>query len=110
MGKRGPKGPTKTTFKKGQSGNPAGRPPGSLNKSTKAFREVMTALLEKNEEMFEKWIERIAKNNPGQAYDLMLRSAEFTTPKLSRVTHTGDVNEPVFFKQVEDDIPPDTSE
>ncbi len=105
MAKSGPKGPIKTSFKKGQSGNPNGRPKGSLNKSTKAFREVMQALLEKNEEQFSKWIERIARNNPDAAFGRLMQAAEFTTPKLSRVTHAGDSDAPILYKEVVDNIP-----
>ncbi len=107
MAKPGPKGPNSSSFKKGQSGNPAGRRLGSQNKSTKVFKEVMQALLEANEENFEKWIKRIAKDDPDAAMGRLLQAAEFVAPKLSRLTHTGDAEEPVFFKQVEDNVPAD---
>ncbi len=107
MAKPGPKGPISTSFKKGQVANPNGRPKGSQNKSTKVFKEVMQALLDANEGNFETWIKRIARNDPDAAIGRLLQAAEFVAPKLSRLTHTGDVEEPVFFKQVEDNVPAD---
>ena len=67
----------------------------------------MQALLDANEGNFEKWIKRIARRDADAAIGRLLQAAEFVAPKQSRVTHTGDINEPIFFKQVEDDIPAD---
>lgn len=110
MAKRGPKGPTSTSFKKGQVANPHGRPVGSKNVVTGDFKAAVANLINNRGDDLNDWIERIAAKNPARAVDCIVALAEFSQPKLSRVTHTGDVNEPVFFKQVEDDIPPDPSE
>jgi hypothetical protein len=93
------------SFKKGKPPGP-GRGKGTPNKSTRQFREVMQALLAHNEENFENWIKRIAKQNPKAAYDLLLRSAEFVSPKLNRTELAGSPDgNPVLVKQVVDDIP-----
>lgn len=110
MGKRGPKGPTSSSFKKGQSGNPNGRPPGIQTERTKDFKTAVKSLLDDCGPQLFEWVQRVAEKNPQRAVECLASLAEFATPKLSRVTHTGDVNEPVFFKQVEDDIPPDSAE
>lgn len=105
MAKRGPKGPTSTSFKKGNVANPNGRPPGSLNKATGDFRESVKKLLDDcGPELFT-WVQRVAEKNPQRAVDCLAALAEYATPKLSRVTHTGDTDAPVLFYQVKDDIP-----
>lgn len=47
---------TSTSFKKGESGNPEGRPKGSVNKVTKPLRESITAFLDENfDEVVKMW-------------------------------------------------------
>lgn len=110
MAKRGPKGPNKTSFKKGVAANPNGRPPGVPNKVTTDFKESVRLLMNNKAAKFDEWIDRIALENPGRAMEIIGQLGEFVVPKQSRVTVVGDINEPVFFKQVEDDIPADQSE
>lgn len=92
-------------FVKGQSGNPAGKLPGTKHVKTVDFRAAVQMLIDKKSEKLDKWIDRIAVKNPARAVECIVALAEFSTPKLSRVTHTGDVDAPVFFSQVKDDIP-----
>lgn len=87
-----------------------GRPKGSPNRIRKGWKESIQEVLELNGPEMDAWIQRAAKRNPLGAIAAMATLAEFTDPKLSRVTHTGDVNEPIFFKQVDDDVPADKSE
>ena len=65
----------------------------------------MARLLEANEKNFEKWIERIARNDPDAAFSRLMQAAEFTTPKQSRIVQAGDADAPILFKQMVDDIP-----
>ena len=104
MAKRGPKGPTSSSFKKGQSGNPAGKPPGTKNERTLDFRQSVQKLLDACGPELEGWVARVAEKNPQRAMECLASIAEFATPKLSRVTHTGDADAPILFKQVTDDI------
>lgn len=68
-----------------------GRPRGSTNKATKAFRDTVTRLLEENADNVSIWLTAVAKDDPAKALDLMSKLAEYATPKLARTdnTHSG---------------------
>lgn len=80
-----------------------GRPKGVPNKSTIAFRETVTALLEGNAENVSKWLEIVAegdelkglKPDPKGALQVLADLAEFAAPKLSRLEHVGDGGGPI---------------
>jgi hypothetical protein len=87
-----------------QAGNPdnltnrgRGRPPGSVNKATKTFRETVSRLLEDNAENVSKWLTEVAegsvekelKADPKAALTLLAQMAEYATPKLARTEVTG---------------------
>lgn len=80
-----------------------GRPPGSLNKATKTFRETVSRLLEDNAENVSKWLTEVAegsvekelKADPKGALTLLAQMAEYATPKLNRTEMTGDGGGPV---------------
>ena len=93
-----------------QAGNPAnltnrgrGRPPGSVNKATKTFRETVSRLLEDNAENVSKWLLEVAEGNPEKeirpdpkgALTLLAQMAEYATPKLNRTEVTGEDGGPV---------------
>jgi hypothetical protein len=93
-----------------QAGNPdnltnrgRGRPPGSVNKATKTFRETVSRLLEDNAENVSKWLYEVAegsvekelKADPKGALTLLAQMAEYATPKLNRTEMTGDGGGPV---------------
>ena len=85
-----------------------GRPKGSVNKATKAFRDTITALLEDNADNVGKWLQEVAegditrdvKPDPKGALDLMAKLAEYAAPKLARTELIGDPNAPVVTKVV----------
>lgn len=74
-----------------------GRPPGSVNKATKTFRETVSRLLEDNAENVSKWLYEVAEGNaekelkadPKGALTLLAQMAEYATPKLARTEVTG---------------------
>ena len=69
-----------------------GRPPGTPNKVTRTFRETVTKLLEDNSANVGLWLERVSKDDPAKALDLLAKLAEFAAPKLSKVEQTSEVN------------------
>lgn len=90
-----------------------GRPKGAVNKTTRAFRETVTALLENNADNVQKWLTTVAdgdgdqvKPDPKSALDLLAKLAEYATPKLARTEHIGDENAPVVTKMVFEWQPP----
>jgi hypothetical protein len=80
-----------------------GRPPGSVNKATKTFRETVSRLLEDNAENVSKCLTEVAEGNPKKelrpdpkaALTLLAQMAEYATPKLNRTEVTGDGGGPV---------------
>ena len=72
-----------------------GRPKGAVNKSTKAFRDTINALLDDNSENVSLWLSQVAADDPAKALDLMSKLAEYAAPKLARVEHTGDEGGPM---------------
>jgi len=72
-------------FVKGESGNPAGKPKGSANKTTNKIREAYQKLIEDNLENMTIWLMQVAADDPKGALDILNKMAEYTTPKLARV-------------------------
>lgn len=83
------KKPGNPNWQKGMSANPAGRPKGSLNKSTSQVREAYQMLTEANLENMTNWLQEIAAENPKEAFELMLKMSEYVLPKLARTEVTG---------------------
>lgn len=104
MAKRGPKGPTSSSFKKGQIANPNGRPVGAQNKATTEFKTAVKLLMDSKAGKFDEWIDRIAETNPARAMEVIGQLGEFVVPKQSRVTHVGEQGAPILYTRVVDDI------
>lgn len=72
------------TFKKGQSGNPNGRPKGAENVATARVREAIAKFADGNVDKLSGWLERVAEDDPKGAADLFLKAIEYHIPKLQR--------------------------
>lgn len=70
--------------RKGQTGNPNGRPKGSPNKATTNAREAIAAFVEGNVERLNGWLDQIAAESPKDAFDAFMKVVEYNIPKLNR--------------------------
>lgn len=68
---------------KGKTGNPNGRPKGSINKSTQKIRLAYAKLLEDNMEKIQKDLDAI--NKPELRLKLLIDMSKFVVPALSSV-------------------------
>ena len=69
-----------------------GRAKGTPNKTTKALREVFTELLEDNIGSLQGLLDKVAKEDPQKAIELILKLSEFVLPKL-RATEVNNESE-----------------
>lgn len=70
--------------RKGQTGNPNGRPKGSKNKSNELAREAIARFVDGNVERLEGWLEEIAADSPKDAFNCFKDLLEYHVPKLQR--------------------------
>ena len=80
-------------FKKGQSGNPNGRPKGSSNVETNLVRDAYSELIANNLNDVNDWLAEVGKANPLQALKILLKIGDYVLPKLSRVKQTLEAKE-----------------
>lgn len=74
-------------FKKGQSGNPNGRPNGAQSKSTQLAREAIAKFVDGNANRLAKWLDDIAADSPKDAFNAFMSVVEYHIPKLARTDH-----------------------
>ena len=71
-------------FKKGESGNPNGRPKGSMNHYTKKTKEAFGMLLNDNLDNLSMWLADVAADDPKEALKIVMALSERFVPKLSQ--------------------------
>ena len=72
-----------------------GRPKGLQNKTTTEFKQAVANLLNNSSDKIQKWLDRVAKDDPAKALDIIYKFSEFVMPKLVRTELVGDEKNPV---------------
>lgn len=73
-------------FKKGQSGNPKGKPKGAENKLTKEARTIFLETLEGQAEHIADAFDEVRRENPKAYLDLFAKYAQYFVPKKTENT------------------------
>jgi hypothetical protein len=70
-----------------------GRPPGLANKATSKAREAIAQLVDDNAHRLLGWLDRVAEDDPAEAFKLFQSVIEYHIPKLQRTdtTITGEI-------------------
>lgn len=76
-------------FKRGQSGNPEGKPPGTKNKINQEIRQRIANFLDEN---FDKVKEDLEKLEPKDRVRFYIELLQFGLPKLKAIELTSDPN------------------
>lgn len=84
-----------------------GRRKGTPNKATADVRTAFAALLEGAVPKLQGWLDRVGKDDPARALNIVKDLAEYHIPKLSRAEVTGDGGKPIEVRIVQyGDDPP----
>jgi hypothetical protein len=73
----------KHLFQPGQSGNPAGRPPGNPNKTTQMIRQLFSDILESEQDNFKDALERLRQESPKDYVQVMTKLSAKFLPDLT---------------------------
>lgn len=79
----------KTAWKKGQSGNPAGRPKGSKNKTTEQIRNLIQEVISGQLVNFDKDLDSM---NDFNRWAIIDKLAKYFMPTLTKAEVNGDIN------------------
>lgn len=79
-------------YQKGQSGNPAGRPKGAVNKASKDLRKSVTAFLQDNWEKVQRDFDKLDPKDRLQFYEKMM---QYGLPKLQSIEYVSDVEKAI---------------
>ena len=82
-------------FQPGQSGNPNGRPKGSMNDVSRRVRETFAGLLEGRAEELAESLDRLRDKDPKSYLEIYIKLSERFVPAMSRTEITGLDGEPI---------------
>ena len=73
-------------FKKGQSGNEAGRPPGAVNRTTKEMREMISLVVSSQLEDIDAILDEVKEKDQEKYLDLLFKLMRFVIAQKTDVT------------------------
>lgn len=79
-------------FKKGESGNPKGKPKGAVNKTTAQIKEMITSLVGNQMEKWPAVIDKMMKEDPAEAMKITGRLIDYVLPKQTKIDLEGEIN------------------
>lgn len=92
----------KRLYKKGESGNPNGRPKGSRNRSTEEMRELIKKVVDNNLENLENDLSRMS---PANRWTIIQKLSQYFMPTLSKTdnqnNNSGELNITIKYKDDE---------
>lgn len=80
-----------------------GRAKGTPNKATADVRAAIAQLLEHAAPKMVVWLDRVAKDDPAQALNIVSRMTEYHIPKLQRTELGGLGGRPIMVQSVDND-------
>lgn len=92
-----PKGGYKA-WKKGQSGNPFGKPKGAVSEKTKLWEELGLSITTVHAQTFNEKLTQLFEEQPEKGMYMYLQVLEYFKPKLNRTTLVGDPDKPLEVK------------
>jgi hypothetical protein len=76
-------------FKPGESGNPNGRKPGTVNEVSRRIRDAFANLLEGREEELHEALDKLKEKDPKAYLEMYVKISQRFVPEVSRAEITG---------------------
>lgn len=75
---------------KGKTNNPAGKPKGTQNKTTKEFRELFIAIMNGQIDYIGEALEKVRAESPAKYLDALAKLFQYTMPKQLDIKSDGE--------------------